>query len=73
MCAGAIYWSKVGRVVYALSAHSLYVLTGSGSGLKLPTSRRILEVGGVEVCGPALEDDAIAVHAGFWKASERGT
>jgi tRNA(Arg) A34 adenosine deaminase TadA len=73
MCAGAIYWSKVGRVVYALSAHSLYTLTGSRSGLNLPTSRAILEVGGVDVCGPALEEDALVVHIGFWDGSERGT
>ncbi|MCL4507014.1 MAG: nucleoside deaminase [Chloroflexi bacterium] len=71
MCSGAIYWSGVRRVVYALSARSLYRLTGSNSGLNLPHSRAILDVGGIEVCGPALEDEALSVHVGFWSTPER--
>jgi tRNA(Arg) A34 adenosine deaminase TadA len=66
MCSGAIYWSKVGRVVYALSARRLYVLTGSVS-TNLPPCRAILEVSGVTVCGPVLEDEALKVHEGFWR------
>ena len=30
MCAGAIYWCGIGRVVYALSEHALLGLTGAG-------------------------------------------
>src|ERR1700691_996560 len=29
MCAGAIYWAHIGRVIYALSEHRLLLLTGS--------------------------------------------
>jgi tRNA(Arg) A34 adenosine deaminase TadA len=68
MCTGAIYWAGVGRVVYGLSEAGLYALTGSGhDGLLLPC-REVLAHGGhaVEVIGPALEDQARRVHAGFW-------
>ena len=68
MCAGAIYWARVGRVVYALSQQGLYALTGEGSErLPLPC-RDVLAAGhhAVEVTGPALEDEARQVHAGFW-------
>jgi tRNA(Arg) A34 adenosine deaminase TadA len=71
MCAGAIYWAGVGRVVYGLSEPELYALTGSGhNGLLLPC-REVLAHGGraVEVIGPALEDEARLVHAGFWTAA----
>jgi tRNA(Arg) A34 adenosine deaminase TadA len=68
MCAGAIYWAGVGRVVYGLSERELYALTGSGhNGLLLPC-REVLAHGGrrVEVIGPALEPEARLVHVGFW-------
>ncbi len=70
MCAGAIYWGNVGRVVYALSEVELYEIVGpSPDQLVLPCrdvfahSQRK-----VEVEGPAreLNAEARAVHAGFW-------
>jgi len=67
MCSGAIYWSKLRRVVYALSARSLYLHTGSSAEQNLPSSRAILRVGGISVFGPALEEEAIKVHEGFWR------
>lgn len=67
MCAGAIYWSNVGRVVYALSAQSFYDYSGEISRQALPSCRVILEPKGVEVLGPALEAEAKKVHEGFWQ------
>jgi tRNA(Arg) A34 adenosine deaminase TadA len=70
MCAGAIHWGNVRRVVYALSEAALYEIAGpSPDHLLLPCrevfarSQRL-----VEVVGPALEIDAEAkaVHDGFW-------
>jgi tRNA(Arg) A34 adenosine deaminase TadA len=71
MCAGAIYWSGIGRVVYGLSETRLLALTGSHSEnptLALPC-REVFARGQrpVEVIGPLIEDEAAAVHAGFWK------
>ncbi len=70
MCAGAIYWSGIGRVVYALPEQDLITLVPRSSDeptMDLPC-RDVFAAGGytVEVVGPALADEARAVHAGFW-------
>jgi tRNA(Arg) A34 adenosine deaminase TadA len=70
MCAGAIYWCNIGRVVYALSEKRLLDLTGShpeNPTFSLPC-REIFARGQrpTEVVGPALEDEAAKAHEGFW-------
>ena len=69
MCAGAIYWGGVSRVVFALSQDAFYDLIGGpGEGLRL--SCQDVFVHGpraIQVLGPALEDEALEVHRGFWK------
>jgi tRNA(Arg) A34 adenosine deaminase TadA len=71
MCAGAIYWAGIGRLVYALSEHRLRAVTGNhpeNPTLDLPC-RKVFESGQrpTEVIGPLLEDEAEALHAGAWK------
>ena len=70
MCAGAIHWGNVRRVVYALSEVGLYDLIGpSPEHLLLPCRDVFAHTQrAVEVDGPALELDAEArkVHEGFW-------
>jgi tRNA(Arg) A34 adenosine deaminase TadA len=73
MCAGAIYWSGIGRVVFGLAESELLRFTGSHTEnptLDLPC-REVFARGQREVVviGPLLEDEASAVHAGFWDAS----
>jgi tRNA(Arg) A34 adenosine deaminase TadA len=71
MCAGAIYWSGIGRVVFGLSEVDLLALTGTANPdnptLALPC-REVFARGqrAVVVDGPALDDEARAIHAGFW-------
>jgi tRNA(Arg) A34 adenosine deaminase TadA len=70
MCAGAIYWAGIGRVVYGLSEHSLRAVTGNhpeNPTLDLPC-REVFASGlrPTEVVGPMLEDEAWALHAGIW-------
>jgi tRNA(Arg) A34 adenosine deaminase TadA len=70
MCAGAIYWAGVGRLVYGLSEHRLRIVTGNhpeNPTLDLPC-RKVFERGQrpTEVIGPMLEDEAEALHAGAW-------
>lgn len=70
MCAGAIYWGNIGRVVYGLSQERFYSILGGTrerEALALHT-RDVLDRGGrlVEIIGPALEDEAARVHEGFW-------
>ena len=70
MCAGAIHWSRIGRVVYALSEEALYDIIGpSPEHLYLPCREVFAHTQrAIEVSGPAteLEREAQAVHAGFW-------
>jgi Cytosine/adenosine deaminases len=72
MCAGAIYWSGIGRVVYGICERRLAELTGDDERnptLDLPC-RTVFEAGRrpVEVLGPfpEVEAETVAVHAGYW-------
>lgn len=70
MCAGAVYWTGIGRVVYALSEHALLGLTGAhpeNPTFALPC-REVFARGQrvVQVHGPVLEDEAARAHRGFW-------
>src|SRR5437016_10115994 len=70
MCAGAIYWAGIGRVVYGLSEHRLRELTGNhpeNPTLDLPC-RNVFDSGQRKtmVIGPLLEDEAAVVHEGIW-------
>jgi tRNA(Arg) A34 adenosine deaminase TadA len=72
MCAGAIYWAGIGRVVYGQSERSLKELTGAheeNPTLDLPCD--IVFAAGqrpTEVVGPLLEDEAAQLQADFWKS-----
>ena len=66
MCSGAIYWSGIGRMVFACSETRLGEIAGIG--LNVP-SRAVLQTGArtVTVVGPTnLEDEAAEVHQAFW-------
>jgi tRNA(Arg) A34 adenosine deaminase TadA len=70
MCAGAIYWAGIGRLVYGLSEHRLRGVTGNhpeNPTLDLPC-REVFKSGqrATEVIGPLLEDEAEALHEGIW-------
>ncbi|WGS51616.1 nucleoside deaminase [Paraburkholderia sp. D15] len=71
MCAGAIYWCNIGRVVYALSEHRLLTLTGDhpeNPTFSLPC-REVFVRGQrrIDVFGPLIEEEAERSHIGFWK------
>jgi len=70
MCAGAIYWAGIGRVVYGLSEQrlkSMIAAHAENPTLDLPC-RIVFSAGQhpVEVIGPLLEDEAAAIHFGAW-------
>ena len=70
MCAGAIYWAGIGRVVYGLSEAKLKEITGDhpeNPTLSLPC-RTVFAAGRrpTEVVGPLLEDEAAELHDGVW-------
>ncbi|MCD4852431.1 nucleoside deaminase [Arthrobacter sp. AK01] len=71
MCAGAVYWTGIGRVVYGLSEESLLSITGDNPEnptLSLPC-REVFSRGQrkISVVGPLLEDEAAAPHKDFWQ------
>lgn len=71
MCAGAIFWSAIGRVVYGIDAQRLRVFRGERG------DQRDAELSchdvfrasphRIECIGPALIDEASAAHLGAWK------
>ncbi|PVZ93556.1 nucleoside deaminase [Amnibacterium flavum] len=70
MCSGAVYWTGIDRVVYALSEHRLLELTGDhpeNPTFSLPC-REVFARGQrtIAVDGPAIEDEAAVVHEDFW-------
>jgi tRNA(Arg) A34 adenosine deaminase TadA len=72
MCAGAIYWAGIGRVVYGQTEKALKAQTGAheeNPTLDLPCD--IVFAAGqrpTEVVGPLLEDEAAQLQADFWQA-----
>src|SRR5439155_4053894 len=73
MCAGAIYWCNIGRVVYAMAETGLLALTGEhpeNPTFSLPC-REVFARGQrtIQVVGPALENEAAEPHVGFWTGS----
>ena len=70
MCSGAIYWSGIGRVVYALGSETLTAMlqdVGETSTLAL-SCREVFAQGTrtIDVSGPHLMEEAMAVHEGIW-------
>ncbi|MFB6248886.1 MAG: nucleoside deaminase [Salinibacter sp.] len=66
MCAGAIFWARIGRVVFGLRAERHYAMKGS-TGRQLALScEEVLARGNheVEVIGPVLEEEAAALFDG---------
>ena len=65
MCAGAIFWSGIRRVIYGCPAERLATFA---TGSFVVPCRELFGKGAqpTEVVGPLLEDEAASVHEGFW-------
>lgn len=70
MCAGAIHWSNIRRVVFGLGEARLRGLRGASAAAYALTigCASVLATGGhpIMVIGPALEDEAAPSHVAFW-------
>lgn len=65
MCAGAIYWAGIRKVVFALSCVELARLAGGD--FPFPCRELFSRARqAVEVTGPLLFEEAIKVHEGYW-------
>ena len=73
MCAGAMYWGGLNRMVYGMSERDLLEIPSSDPGsqnMRGVGCRNIFETGQrhIEVSGPHLVDESSAVHIAFWAA-----
>lgn len=71
MCAGAIFWSGIGRVVFGIDAVRLRVFRGEVAEQKDAelSCRDVFDASprAIECIGPVLLDECSAPHIGFWK------
>ena len=70
MCAGAIFWANIKRVVFGVGMETLHTLISEDTDEVLALScREVYRKGrrAIEVIGPLLEDEASRVHIGFWR------
>ena len=76
MCAGAIHWARISRVVFSVSQAMLQAITG---GLPKPTAASLINSGRqrAEVVGPLLPDEGLRVFDGYvfvpWTAHRRSS
>ena len=63
MCAGAMFWSGVGRLVFGLSGDRLHQLSGFSPQMLVASAREVLARGGrqVEIIGPVFEREAESI------------
>lgn len=67
MCAGAIYWAGVRTIVFGCSAAAFGQLVGAG-GFSLSSAQLFgFAHDPVQVIGPILEDEGLAVHKAYWR------
>jgi tRNA(adenine34) deaminase len=71
MCAGAIFWSNIGRVVFGIDAERLRVFRGERPEQRDAelSCRDVFAASPhrIECIGPALLAEASAAHQGFWQ------
>ena len=71
MCAGAIFWSGIGRVVFGIDAVALRAYRGQVATQRDAelSCRDVFRASphAIECIGPVLVDEAAQPHEGFWK------
>jgi tRNA(Arg) A34 adenosine deaminase TadA len=70
MCAAAIYWAGIPRIVYGCSSALLARYAGAGFAISLAE----LFTGShnpPELIGPLLEEEAGEIHKSFWAAYDQ--
>lgn len=71
MCAGALYWSGIGRIVFALDNATYYSILGSRNPADVfdMPCKTLLESGGrrVEVIGPVIQKEAADFYRSILK------
>jgi tRNA(Arg) A34 adenosine deaminase TadA len=69
MCAGAIYWSGISRIVFGCSATALGQIAGDD--FLIPCAEIFARgTRPITVVGPVLEEEGTAVHQQYWPQFE---
>ena len=72
MCAGAIFWSGIGRVVFGIDAVRLRVFRGEVAEQKdaALSCRNVFDASprAIQCIGPVMLDECSVPHIGFWKS-----
>lgn len=70
MCSGAIKWANLSRVVFSVPQAMLQTMSG---GRQKPSCDSLVNTGGrhIDVCGPYLLEQGLAVYQGFDFAQHR--
>ncbi len=71
MCAGAIFWAGIGRVIFGIDAVRLRVFRGEVAEQKDAelSCRDVFDASprAIECIGPVMLDECSAPHMGYWK------
>lgn len=71
MCASAIFWSGIGRIVFAISKESYHSIAGTANPAHVfdMSSKQLLSHGGrqIKVEGPLLEEETIAFYKNIYR------
>lgn len=71
MCAGAIYWANIGRLVFGMSEGRLRDLrnTSAKNAALTMSCSEVFASGAhaIDISGPVLEEEAVVAHLSFWK------
>lgn len=70
MCAGAIYWCNIRRLVYSVSEPAMRALRAPyerAAGIAMRCTELFARGGRrIEVVGPLIEEEGLAVHRRYW-------
>ena len=73
MCAGAIHWAGIGRLVYGAPGPGMAAVLGE-TYRGIPAREALTRMGsGAEVVGPVLEDEGLRIHVECWTGSQPDT
>lgn len=72
MCAAACVWAGIGRIVFAASTAAFSTILTDGPQFTLGCAQLVASSdAGVQVCGPADEDRALAAMRAAWQSVPR--
>ena len=63
MCAGAIYWGGIQKIVFGCSVERYITIAGKSLDI---LCLDVLASTNIDIIGPILEEEAVKVHNDYW-------